>query len=221
MINPWFKFYGSEYLSDTKIDSLTGNERSCWLTLLCLASQDKEGVIRFLTEEQLLRRSGVSEKLPIFKTFSDLGMIEVGNGNVTIKNWLKRQYSESINRVREYRKRNGNGDVTTEKNRIEENREDNILAKDISEIIKAFEEVDSKNKTYYGNKTQRSSCEFLLAEYGKEKILERIKVLPKTNKMPFFPRINSPNELKEKWVKLEDAVESKRSEIISKKNYVL
>ena len=30
--------------------------------------------------------------------------------------------------------------------------------------------------------------------------------------MPFFPKINSPSDLKEKWVKLEDAVEVYKKE---------
>lgn len=90
-----------------------------------------------------------------------------------------------------------------------------------SEIIKAFEIVDPKNKTYYNNTTQRSACDYLLKEYGLEEVLKRITVLPKTNKVPFFPKINSPNDLKEKWVKLQDAVDTKRAEINSKKNYIL
>ena len=80
------------------------------------------------------------------------------------------------------------------------------------EILKAFEAVDSKNKTYYGNTTQRKACDFLLEEYGLEEILKRITVLSKTNKIPYFPTINTPNDLKEKWVKLNDAVEKKRNE---------
>lgn len=84
-----------------------------------------------------------------------------------------------------------------------------------AEIIKAFEEVDPKNKTYYNNTTQRGACDFLLKEYGLEEVLKRITVLPKTNKVPFFPKINSPNDLKEKWVKLQDAVDAKRAEIKS------
>jgi hypothetical protein len=81
-----------------------------------------------------------------------------------------------------------------------------------SEIVKAFEVVDSKNKTYYANKTQRSACDFLLSEFTLEVILDRIKVLPHTNKLPYFPKINSPYDLKEKWVKLEDQMKSKKVE---------
>lgn len=78
------------------------------------------------------------------------------------------------------------------------------------EILKAFEEVDSKNKTYYANITQRKACDFLLEEYGLEEVLKRISILTKTNKIPYFPAINTPHELKEKWIKLNDSVDKKR-----------
>lgn len=80
------------------------------------------------------------------------------------------------------------------------------------EILKAFEEVDPKNKTYYGNTTQRKACDYLLEEYGLDEVLKRITVLSKTNKIPYFPTINTPHDLKEKWVKLNDAVDKKRRE---------
>lgn len=82
-----------------------------------------------------------------------------------------------------------------------------------AEIIKAFTLVDPKNKTYYNNTTQRSACDFLLEEFGLDTVLKRISVLPKTNKVPYFPTITSPYELKEKWQKLEDAVERKKGEL--------
>lgn len=90
-----------------------------------------------------------------------------------------------------------------------------------SEIIKAFEEVDPKNKRYYNNTTQRGACDFLLAEYGLEEVLKRISILPRTNKISFFPTINSPNELMEKWVKLQDAVDRKRAESKAKSTEII
>jgi len=86
------------------------------------------------------------------------------------------------------------------------------------EIIKAFEVVDPKNKKYYGNITQRTACDFLITEYTLEEVLKRITVLPKTNKVPFFPKIYTPVQLRDKWVDLQDAVERKRGEIKSKAN---
>lgn len=86
-----------------------------------------------------------------------------------------------------------------------------------AEIIKAFEEVDPKNKRYYGNTTQRGACDFLLGEYGLEEVVKRVKVLPRTNKAPFFPSIMTPVQLRDKWVQLQDAVDRKRGEIEVKK----
>lgn len=78
---------------------------------------------------------------------------------------------------------------------------------EIEEIIKAFEEVDKKNKTYYGNKTQRKACEFLVEEYGLESVLKAIKILPHSNKLDYVPVITSPYDLKEKWGKLATALQ--------------
>jgi hypothetical protein len=88
------------------------------------------------------------------------------------------------------------------------------------EIIRAFEAVDPKNKLYYQNTTQRAACDFLLEEYGLEEVLKRIIVLPKTNKARHFPTITTPCQLRDKWVSLQDAVERKRSEFISKQSNV-
>lgn len=85
-----------------------------------------------------------------------------------------------------------------------------------AEVLKAFEVVDPKNKTYYGNKTQRGACDFLISEYGLDKVVAVIKILPKTNQQPYFPSITTPFELKEKWVKLESSFPRKGKEITSK-----
>lgn len=71
-----------------------------------------------------------------------------------------------------------------------------------AEVIKAFEVIDAKNKTYYANKTQRTSADFLVKEYGLEKVLKIVSMLPKSNGLDFFPNITSAHDLKEKWVKL-------------------
>lgn len=125
MTNPWFKFYGGEYLTDTKILQLNANERSCWVTLLCLASQTKDGVIRYLSEQQLIALSHAENCDGIVTKLENMDMIKTGNEGVTVLNWTKRQYSEAINRVREHRlKRKSNGNVTTEKIREEKKREE-------------------------------------------------------------------------------------------------
>lgn len=83
----------------------------------------------------------------------------------------------------------------------------------VPEVIKAFEEVDPKNKTYYGNTTQRKASDFLIEEYGLEQVLRVVKLLPKTNKQAYYPSINSPNDLKEKWTKLESALVKEKQKL--------
>lgn len=131
MLNQWFKFYGFEYLSDPKIGALNAQERSCWLTLLCLAgSSTIPGVIEFLTVEVLLQKSGISfdpyhpeewdKCLSVLKKFEAMKMITAdSNGVVTIINWNKRQESSLTNAERQARYR--------EKHKIDEIKEKSTL----------------------------------------------------------------------------------------------
>jgi phage replication O-like protein O len=82
-----------------------------------------------------------------------------------------------------------------------------------AEILKGFEGVDSKNKTYYKNTTQREACDFLLSEYGLERVLKAVKLLPKINEQNLYiAQITTPYELKLNWVKLGNAVRKKAAE---------
>ena len=222
----WFKFYGQDYLSDPKMLSLSASQRSCWITLLAYGSVNDNGKITYIDEQQLMLQSGLDftcdewdRTVGILKKLENLKMITVDNGEISIVNWQKRQETNltSYERVKRYRqkKRNDNGKITLEENRIDKNRrEDKNTAKinfahnkkhfspKGAEILKAFEEIDVKNKTYYANKTQRAAADFLILEYGFEKTMKLIEQLPKTNKLDYFPTVYSPNDLKEKWGKL-------------------
>lgn len=136
MANPWFKFYGGEYLSDQKILSLSSAERSCWVTLLSYASLTS-GVVKHISEEQIMSQAGVNPHLGeweetkgVLEHFKRLKMIDIGKKAIRVKNWKKRQevYSESWDRVKKWREKN-TGNVTETlpsngKKRVEENRED-------------------------------------------------------------------------------------------------
>lgn len=76
-----------------------------------------------------------------------------------------------------------------------------------ADLIKEMESVDAKNKTYYNNTSQRAAADFIVEEYGLEEAKKRISVLPRTNKLPYFPTITTPVQLRDKWVTLQDAVE--------------
>lgn len=86
-------------------------------------------------------------------------------------------------------------------------KESDSIAKQISEVIKSLEKVDAKNKLYYGNKTQRKACEFLIQEYGFQEVIDMIAVIPSARlKIPYFPSVTTPCELRDKWVKIYEAV---------------
>lgn len=133
MANKWFKFYGAEYLGDPKTLSLSPAARSCWLTLLCYASLT-DGVIEFLTEENLMIQSGLSiqkdewdETRGVMDKFVKMRMIEVVDDKVFIKNWSKRQDVNltGYERVKKYRmKQNDNAMITSEEIRLDKNREE-------------------------------------------------------------------------------------------------
>lgn len=143
--NKWFKFYGGEYLSDPKIESLTLTERSCWITLLCLASMNSDdGVVEFLTVETLLNKSGIifdpyhpeewDKALSVLKKLERMRMILLHkNGDIEVINWNKRQETNltDAERAKSYRDRKRIvtessqivvTNVTQDKNRIDKNR---------------------------------------------------------------------------------------------------
>ena len=162
MANPWFKFYGGEYLGDPKMDAFDGNERSCWLTVLSLASQSDEGWILYTSEEKLLEKSGIptAERViysGVLAKYQKFEMLEACNGDVTQgfrpKNWEKRQYSEGYSRVKRFREKESNDSVTakitTEENRIEENRIDkNIYAAEFEKFWSLYPKKVGKPKSH-------------------------------------------------------------------------
>lgn len=110
----WFKLYGQDWLTDTKLFSLSGNERSCFITLLAYGSINDNGVITFLSEEQLMFQSGVDsasdewEKTSgVLKKLEKLKMIQIDNEMITIKNWKKRQETNltGYERVKKWREK--------------------------------------------------------------------------------------------------------------------
>jgi len=188
MANQWFKFYGAEYLSDPKMDRLTVQERSCWLTLLCMASQS-DGVIKFLSVESLLTKSGVTfnvydtsewdESQNVLKNFEKYEMIKIHqNGAIEVLNWSKRQdHNLTVaERVAKHRalKKNVTTDVTnvtTEENRIEENRIDNTFPS----FWSSYPNKTNKKKAeeLWNSKRLGSKLEVILAFVEKAKNTER------------------------------------------------
>lgn len=247
MINPWFKFYGSEYLSDPKIGSLTPQERSCWITLMCLSSTSSvAGIVEYLTVEVLLEKSGIrfdpyhpeewDSCISILEKFERMKMIKKNeNGSVEIVNWNKRQESAMTvtERVRKFRMKSRENkedetDVTkgneTANDRIEKKRKEKSIipeqsSVEIPELIKSFESINPASKRFYGNTTQRNSCKALIEAYGYERVKRVIeKTLPQTNGLAYFPTIITPLQLLEKWPALESAIMKHKNKVETDKN---
>ncbi len=110
----------------------------------------------------------------------------------------------------------GGHQVTSNKNHINKNHINNIAeinSADIPKVIKAFETINPASSKFYGNKTQREACQFLIDTYGLDRVIAVIeKTLPRTNGMKYFPTIISPVQLQDKWAVLESAIIKHKSE---------
>lgn len=141
---------------------------------------------------------------------------------ITILNWDNYQVdNKQNNKPLTNEQQTTNKPITTNKNVKKEKNDKNIIAETSSanlvpEIIKAFEEINPASKKFYGNTTQRKACNNLIALYGLDQVLKVISFLPKSNSMPYMPRITTPLQLEDKWSALESALKQKKSEKISK-----
>jgi hypothetical protein len=224
MVLPWFKLYGLEYLADAKIQRLTAPERSCWITLLCVASMD-EGTAKNCSEEYLMGRSGIdplseewNRTRGVLVKFELLGFIHVNEKDIIITNWQKRQeiYSESRDRVRRWRAKNNTLFPVTpvtlpetarrEKKREEKKKERTSKAlkvlEPVNDFLGLFKEVNPSYETLYSNRTQRCAAQRLLKKFGIEAMQKTLSVVERTNGMQYAPVITTPLELEKLGGKL-------------------
>lgn len=99
----WFKFYGQDFQTDTKIGFLNPLQKLMWINLLCIASQDEEhsGILEFVSEEHLKAISGITDNqfnddwdrtTGTLKLFEEMGLIEKrGKNAIIIKNFKEKQ----------------------------------------------------------------------------------------------------------------------------------
>lgn len=150
----WFKFYGQDYLSDPKMLSLGAGSRSCWITLLSYSSVNDNGMITFLSEDQLMYQAGLEpngdewkKTKGVLERLEKLGMIHLDNGMITIKNWEKRQETNltSYERVKRYRekKQDDNAKITLEEKRIDKKRIDKKQYGEFKNVLLSTEEYAS------------------------------------------------------------------------------
>jgi len=77
----------------------------------------------------------------------------------------------------------------------------------IRDLITEFQHVSPAYTRWYGNKTYRSALDNLVVLYGFEEVMNRIKLLPKLNSIPFIPTVKNPFDFEAKWIMLETALE--------------
>lgn len=90
----WFKFYGQDFLTDSKMRLLTVEEKMCWIVLLCLAnSEDKGGLIMYVSETEVMRQAGIDDGSPMWvdtrgflDRFSELNLLKISDEKVTKHN---------------------------------------------------------------------------------------------------------------------------------------
>ena len=73
-----------------------------------------------------------------------------------------------------------------------------IAGKEINDLIELFKSINPSYERLFRNISQRAAIERMVKKHSLEKIEWAIKVLDKTNKMPFSPTITTPIQLEMK-----------------------
>jgi len=77
-----------------------------------------------------------------------------------------------------------------------------VAGKEINDLIELFKPINPTYQRLFGNTTQRASLERLVKQFGREKIENMIKYLPKIFGKPYAPRITTPYLLEQKLADL-------------------
>ena len=114
----WFKFYGQDFLTDSKLSGLNPFQRLMWVVLLCMASQDekKTGILKFFDEKRLVELSGLNyndmesmygmKRNVTLETFCNMGLVtwlDTTTLHVTNYNRKQTQNATSTERVAAWR----------------------------------------------------------------------------------------------------------------------
>lgn len=108
----WFKFYGQDFLTDSKMMKLNPIQRLMWVGLLCMASQTEDGVIEYFDEDNLksvlgLRQKDIERANGTFEKFKEMNMIKIKKDKIIVINFIKRQEKDltGAERVKKWRKK--------------------------------------------------------------------------------------------------------------------
>lgn len=101
--------------------------------------------------------------------------------------------------------KNTEGERNTErgKSKEEEKREEVKKNKNIHEVIEAFRAVNPLVNGLFARTSERKAAERMLAVFPLQALLDRIKMLPKTNAQRFAPKITKPTALENKMGELD------------------
>lgn len=88
--------------------------------------------------------------------------------------------------------------------------------KEIAQIIFLFKEVNPSVQILYGRPNQRRAVERLLKLWGREKLENTIKALPRINAMPYAPIATTPLQLEEKAGRILAFMSQHRNKIVEK-----
>lgn len=168
----WFKFYGSKWLSDLAIKSLSPEDRLYFITLLCLTStnddsKERTGIIDNYSEEIVAQLTGLPTGFSTAKGFTKrlekVGLIEVLSvAQIRIKSFNKRQTAvmTSTERSRKHRakqkmQRNAtdatlHGDGRVEKSRVEKNKKINKKKYGLYKNVLLTDDEKKKLKEKFG-----------------------------------------------------------------------
>jgi len=144
----WFKFYGQDFLTDSKIKNLSALDQLAFIYLLSLGSQNG-GEIKLITEKILAGMMCVEiESLKgVFDRLSTLKMIKHDNTQIVIINFKKRQGSNltGYERIKRYRQNKAKLKKIVINDNVNDNEDDNArLDKIRGDIDKKEEDTSSK-----------------------------------------------------------------------------
>jgi hypothetical protein len=135
----WFRFYDAT-LNDATVQRLPGEKFKLWVNLLCIASQQPDGVLPPVADLAFLLRPLVDDKVAaLLAELAEKGLLEpAAGGRYAPYRWSQRQFKSDVTdataplrqqRYRERKKnaRNGNGrddrDAAVTTTRLEEEKE--------------------------------------------------------------------------------------------------
>lgn len=180
--------------------------------LLEIGEREVRNVKRQLVEKGLLVMSEKYNSAEV-KTSEKWNDIMSGDAEQKVRTMRNKTSADAEQNVRTtYNNKSNNKSNTSETESREEVPGENKPVDMIPLIIKEMESLDPKNKRFYGNTTQREACRFLLDEYGFDLVVQVIHAIPSLKaKIAYMPSVTTPVELRDKWVKIKDAVGRERA----------